>query len=135
MFGRARRPRCFGRMDAEEFSIYYEVRGNGWMNSAKFHRWLLRVDTYVYRTPGRRVLLFIDNASVHGSIDNIPQLHNVCIEFLPERTTSILQPLDFGVIACIKKHYKQKFSQKAMDLIDERHIQELYSIDLKLAGL
>ena len=135
MVGRGCRPRCFGEIDAKEFGIDYYVGGKGWMNASIFHRWLQRFDTYVSRTPGRRALLFIDNAPVHWNIYNIPQLQNLHVEFLSKRTTAILQPLDIGVIASIKKRYKHKVAQRAVDLIDAGHSEGLHRIDLKLAGL
>lgn len=78
------------------------------MNTSIFDRRLHRFDTYLSRMPGRRVLWLIVNVLAHGTITNIPQLQNLRIEFLAKRTTAILQPLDLGVVACIRKGYKQK---------------------------
>ena len=47
--------------------------------------------------------LLIDNASCRGQTDNLPYLRYVRVHFLPKGTTSVLQPLDQGLIACMKK--------------------------------
>ena len=76
--------------------------------------------------------LFIDNASCHGTVETISILHNVRVVFLPKRTISVLQPLDLGVIACFKKHYQQKRSQRAVDLIGNNYFISIYRVDLKM---
>ncbi len=135
LVGRARRPRCFGRGEEEVLNFEYDYGEKGWMNTMIFTRCLYRFDARIGSTPGRKVLLFIDNASAHGTIDNLPTLNHIHIEFLPKRTTSILQPLDLGVIACLKSRYKRKVAQRAVDLIEDGHSEMLYRIDLKLAGI
>lgn len=61
--------------------------------------------------------MFVDNASIHGNNSNLPLLNNMCVEFLPPLTTSILQPLNQGVIVFLKGQQKRKFAQRAIDLI------------------
>ncbi len=87
------------------------------------------------KDPGRKVLLFIDNASAHETIENLPTLKHIHIEFLSKRKTLLLQPLDLEVIACLKSRYKRKVVQRAVDLIEDRHSEILYRVDLKLAGI
>ena len=50
---------------------------------------------------GQKVLLFVDNATSHS----IVQLCNVKLKYLPANTTSILQPLDQGIILAMKQKY------------------------------
>ncbi|CEP09176.1 hypothetical protein [Parasitella parasitica] len=52
---------------------------------------------------GRNVLLLLDNAPVH---DSSFILSNVKLLFLPPNTTSHTQPLDAGIIANFKNHYR-----------------------------
>jgi hypothetical protein len=47
-----------------------------------------------YLLHGKGVLLLVDTATCHLALD----LTNVCVEFLPENTTSFLQSLDAGII-------------------------------------
>jgi len=92
MIGRARRPRCFDGLDPTDIGIEdYDYGGKAWMNTAIFFRWLERFDSSIARTPGRKVLLFIDNCSGHGTRTNLPELNHVTIYFLPKNTTSTIR--------------------------------------------
>ena len=103
------------------------------MNRELFFAWLHRVDDYIARTEGRKILLLVDNASVHGSEENHPVLSNVHLHFLPKNTTAILQPLDAGVIACVKKRYQKKQIERGIDLIEQGNLDSIYNVDLKSA--
>ena len=105
------------------------------MNNLKFFMWLQQFDDHIVRTPGRNVLLFVDNCSAHGAPTNLPELRHIRIDFLLKNTTSILQPVDLGVIAWIKLRYKQMIVQHAVDLIDGVQSEHLYKVDLRLAGM
>jgi hypothetical protein len=52
----------------------------------------------------RKILLFLDNAPCHP-IDL--QLSNVKLQCFPANTTSVVQPLDQGVIHSFKTHYRK----------------------------
>ncbi len=54
---------------------------------------------------GRNIVLLIDNAPSHPK-----DLHfsNIKLIFLPANTTSVLQPLDQGIIMAIKRHYRKR---------------------------
>ena len=95
----------------------------------------LSIDARIGSTTGRKVLLYIDNASAHGTVENLLALNHIHIEFFSKRRSSILQLLDLGVIACLKSRYKRKFAQQTVDLIEDRHSEILYRVDLKLAGI
>ena len=88
---------------------------------------------YIGTKRGRRALLFIDNASCHGSKETIPLLRNVRIQFLPKRTTSLLQPFELGIIAWLKRRYQLKLFQRAIELIENGYFNNIFCVDLKLA--
>lgn len=134
MIGKARQPRCFGGATGAQLGFDYDNGGKAWMTIAIFHRWFQRFDSYIARTPGREVILFIDNASSRGNSDNRPQLRHVRIVFLPKNTTSILQPMDQGVIASMKVPYKKKVVKRAVDLTESGVTENLYRIDLRVAA-
>ena len=135
MVGKSHRPRCFHGQNLREFGVHYDHGPKGWMKSSIFAKWLAEFDCKVELTPGCKVLLFIDNASSHGNSRTLPSLQNIQVEFLPKRTTSILQPLDLGVIACVKSRYRQRITQRAADLIDSGISERIYQIDLKRAAI
>ena len=47
-------------------------------------------------------LLFVDNCKAHPVVN----FSNVKVFFLPPKTTSVLQPMDAGVIKCFKGYYR-----------------------------
>ena len=50
--------------------------------------------------------------------------------FLPKNSTSPLQPLDAGIIACVKKRYRRNQIQRAMSFIEEAVHENSYTLDL-----
>jgi hypothetical protein len=88
-----------------------EVRA-AYMRQDVFANWLRRFHAdIITRSPGRKVLLLLDNAPGHliikhpGFLEEIP---NIKIITLPKNSTSLTQPLDAGIIA-VFKHYYQDF--------------------------
>ena len=63
----------------------------------------------------RRILLLLDNATSHGcpgvekTVHGLRalELSNVTCLFLPANTTSVVQPLDAGIIAAFKARYRR----------------------------
>uniref|UniRef100_A0A1X7VAJ2 DDE-1 domain-containing protein n=1 Tax=Amphimedon queenslandica TaxID=400682 RepID=A0A1X7VAJ2_AMPQE len=70
------------------------------------------------RKDGRNVLLFIDNAGCH-----LPKFCDkyikITIAFLPADTTSVLQPLDPGIIKPFKVHYRTSLIRFVLARFDE----------------
>ena len=77
---------------------------------------------------GRHILLLIDNAPGHVVDEEEQAISNVKVEFLPPNTTSKIQPMDAGIIAAFKRHYRKLHLQNAIDR-DERGETELYKVD------
>ena len=101
VIGRSARPKCFGGKDGSDIGFDYVANERAWMNKEIFFSWLLRFNNAIASNPERQVLLLMDNATCHGQHDDLPVLSNVRVFFLPPRTTSVIQPLDAGIIAAI----------------------------------
>ena len=78
------------------------------------------------RSVSRHICLLIDNFSGH-TISY--ELRNIRIVFFEPNLTPFVQPLDAGVIRCLKAHYRQAFCKRAIDL-DEAGEREIYKIKL-----
>ena len=85
------------------------------MTSDIFRSWFLNcflkeVEPIV--DPDMQIQFLIDNCSAH----NDPDLHildpSVSIKFLPPNTTSLIQPMDQAVLACVKSYQKRRFYHK-----------------------
>lgn len=75
----------------------------------------------------RRILLLMDNAPSHRvcnvakeNIDGfeVYRLQHVTVLFLPANTTSVIQPLDAGIIAAFKAHYRRYFLEWHLGELD-----------------
>jgi hypothetical protein len=69
----------------------------------------------------RRILLIIHNCSSHNCVPR--HLEHVKVLFLPPNTTSILQPLDQGIIHAVKRHYRARVVRRMLcNIASERDI-------------
>lgn len=62
-----------------------------------------------------KILLLIDNAPGHPTLEH----DNVRVLFLPPNTTSLIQPLDQGIIATFKTYYIKRSFQYILDTLDK----------------
>ena len=97
-------PRCFKRVNKKTLPVEYHTNKKAWVTSGIFETWLKKFDKHMGRK-GPKVLLFLDNATSYSDV----QLCNVkCLKNLPANATSILQPLDQGIILALKQKYRKK---------------------------
>ncbi|CAG8791981.1 26413_t:CDS:2, partial [Racocetra persica] len=78
------------------------------------------------RKSNRNVLLILDGASSH--VTGAVTLTNVEVLKLLPYVTSKIQPIDAGIIASFKTHYRHMQLQCALDL-DEARKCDIYKID------
>jgi hypothetical protein len=109
----AAKPRCFGGKSGQELGFLYFNNQKAWMTSIIFREYLRAFDHYV----NRPVYLLLDNASCHNVFESL-NLKNISYDFLPPNTTSKLQPLDQGIIACFKKRYRKKQISWGLDQLE-----------------
>ena len=125
--GHAGKPRFFLKKTALElgFKFYYHNK-RAWMTGIFFQDYLKRFNRYVKR----KVALVIDNAPSHviEGLDSESELSNIEIILLPPNTTSKLQPLDAGIIAAFKKHYRRRQLAYALDLMDAGSVANPYKV-------
>ena len=86
-----------------------------------FQEYLKELDFHV----GRPIVLLLNNASSH-IWDNL-MLRNIKVIPFPPNTTSKLQPLDAGIIAAFKHHYRRKQIAWGLDQLNDG--RNPYSID------
>ena len=97
---KSKNPRCF--KNVKHLPCEYKSQKKSWMNSEIFEEWVRKLDRK-FRADDRNIALIIDNCPAYPYISN---LTNVQLVFLPPNTTSILQPMDQGVIRSLKAHYR-----------------------------
>ena len=105
---RRKKPRCFRLASASDklAEVSYFDDSKSWMQ-VEIMKKVLGTLNHQMRKPGRKVILFLDNATVHPT-SLIDMYSNIKTAFLPKNTTSRLQPLDAGIIQSFKTKYRKK---------------------------
>lgn len=67
----------------------------------------------------------IEDFSAHGKKEALSPLRHVWVYILPKNTTCKVQPLDAGIIACVKDNYKRRLLFSVFDNIDMGHMSIL----------
>ncbi|XP_070390804.1 tigger transposable element-derived protein 6-like [Dermacentor albipictus] len=109
VIGKSARPRCF--KGNRSLPVKYVANSRSWMTRAIFSEWVASFDCDM-RRQGRRVCLLLDNCSAHHILD--VELTNVELKYFPPNCTSIIQPLDQGVIRSMKCAYRQRVMQRLL---------------------
>ena len=73
-------------------------------DSTLFEEWVRELDVK-FQKENRKIALIIDNCPAHPTIAD---LSNVKLIFLPPNITSASQPIDQGVIKCLKAFYRRR---------------------------
>jgi hypothetical protein len=94
--------------------IRYFSNSTAWMTKTIFLTLLSDFDASI----SEPAILLLDNFSGH-SIDDVQQFTNVLPVFLPPNTTSKTQPLDAGIIASFKLHYRRKLMEFVLQRVRE----------------
>lgn len=102
LIGKSGMPHCFRGVVKKP--VRYRFNKNAWMSGVLFEEWLNSVNAKM-KTQKRKVLLFLDNCSAHPM--NL-KFTNLTLCPLPANTTSVLQPMDQGIIKCFKCFYRKR---------------------------
>ena len=110
VIGKFRNPPCFKKARPP---LPYYSSVNAWMTSWIWSDILQKFDREL---GNRKILLFADNVSYH-KIDEA--LKNIKIIFMPPNTTSLIQPLDQGIIRTTKVHYRTPVMRKMLQAVND----------------
>jgi hypothetical protein len=115
MIGKPENPTCL-RYHSNKWPLHYSSQKKAWQDQRTFDHWFRNIfAAEVRKRTGMPVLLIVDNATSHT-----PSItHNgVRIVFLPPNVTSWKQPMDQGIIAAFKKHYKYNLLKEVIDFYE-----------------
>ncbi|XP_072141997.1 tigger transposable element-derived protein 6-like [Dermacentor andersoni] len=102
-------PRCF--KGTKRMPVKYVANSKAWMTRPIFSEWLKEFNQDVKRQ-GRQVCLLLDNCSAHH-VEGL-QLSNIELHYFPANCTSLIQPLDKGVINSFKCCYRRRLILKIL---------------------
>lgn len=108
--GKSKTPRCFKK--SIPIPVKYFANAKAWMTSDIWTKIMEGLDSK-FKAIGKKVLLFVDNAACHKVVDGTI-LDNLKIVFLPANTTSLIQPLDQGIIRSFKCQYRKSIVAKQL---------------------
>ena len=101
---KSKKPRCFPKDRLNNLPVIYHSSKKSWMTSeiwvniwTKFNKRMIKEK--------RKVLVFVDNCTAHPKELTFS---NTKFIFLPENSTSCLQPLDAGIIRSFKSNYRKE---------------------------
>lgn len=114
IIGKSLQPRCFKGFKLERMQMEWRANKKAWMDTGIMTEFLEKLNRKMKRA-GRKVLLFLDNATPHPDLS----LSNVQLVFFPPNTSSVCQPLDLGIIKNFKDFYKKQLLRHAIAEIDK----------------
>ena len=110
------KPRCFKGIDTTSLHVQYYSQLKVWMTRDILESVLSKLNRRL-SAKGRKIAPLMDNAGCHPK-DLKDRFSNIRIIFLPPNTTSMLQPLDLGIIQNFKVHYRTLFLRFVLSKID-----------------
>ncbi|XP_038611499.1 jerky protein homolog-like [Tachyglossus aculeatus] len=120
--GRAKKPPAFAQAAASNLLVSYFSQKGAWMERAIFKQWFdesfvpqVREHLRSLGLPEKAVLL-LDNAPAHPN-ENVLKSDdgNIFVKYLPPDGAASIQPMDQGVVATMKRHYRSGLVQKHVD--------------------
>ena len=106
VIGKTANPRCMGRMDKSTLPVIYYHSPTAWMTKDIFYDWFMTqlapevTDMYGEHTT---VYILLDNCRAHPGREILDSLYpNNKVWMLPPNTTTLIQPMDMGIIYSVK---------------------------------
>ena len=121
LIGKSPNPRALKGADMKRIPVHYKAQPKAWMTGAIFEEWLRGFDKEVgKKNKHRKVLLFMDNASVYVSSlhEMANDLSHTTVVLFPKNTTSHTQPLDAGIIQAVKLGYRSNLHSHIVSKLD-----------------
>ena len=136
--GKSRAPRCFHHVNMKALPFIHANSKNAWMTSDIFEDWFhnsfvpeVRKHLRSLKLPEKAILL-LDNCPAHPPADVLKTRDGrIKVAYLPKNTTSLIQPLDQGIIATFKKNYRRELVSKIISNEQQSVIEFLKGMSIK----
>ncbi|KAF0740487.1 tigger transposable element-derived protein 6-like, partial [Aphis craccivora] len=114
VIGKAAKPRCFKNIDVEKLPVSWYSNKKAWMTGSIMEDWLRKFNSKILKK-NKHIIIFLDNAACPPKFD----LSNIKLAWFPPNTTSITQPMDQGIIYCVKLYYRRLLMQSLIANVDK----------------
>jgi hypothetical protein len=117
-------PRAFKGICKETLPVFWRANKKAWVTAKLFLDWFKNcfvpeVQTYLKKKNlSNRALLIIDNAPGHPTSIKLEN-SDIEILFLPPNTTSLIQPLDQGLILTFKAYYTRRTFRRILEASEQ----------------
>ena len=119
LIGKAKNPRCFKRVCRANLPVTYDSQRNAWVNAQLFTSWFHNHFVPTAQAKLRemglepKAVLLLDNCSAHPNEEELVSADGLVVaKFLPPNVTSLIQPMDQGVLVSIKRRYRRKILEE-----------------------
>ncbi|XP_064423076.1 jerky protein homolog [Latimeria chalumnae] len=119
VIGKSARPRAF--KGVKVFPVIYQSNKRAWITQELTSDWFdnsfveAREHCRKVGLPENcKIVLLLDNCSAHPAVETMVT-RNVFATYLPPNCTSLIQPMDQGIIRYMKCHYRSEFMQKLVN--------------------
>ena len=133
VIGKSKTPRCLGKkykMQVKDMAVDWYASKNAWMTGDIHHKIMSKFNDEM-RKSNRHILYVCDNASSH----QVREYSHIKFLMLPPNATSIMQPLDQGIILSTKRRYKKKLAERYLVCVENNKDANslLKSLDIVVA--
>lgn len=129
--GKAKKPRSFKGTEMQYFPVDYYNQKKAWMNQAIFEQWFFQKFVPAVREHlcakglPEKAMLLLDNAPSHPSIDILKtEDGNIFVTYLPPNVTSLIQPMDQGILETFKRRYRKSLLRAVLQ--DDNDLKSFY---------
>ena len=116
VIGKSKTPRCLQKkykMQVKDMSVDWYASKNAWMTGEIHHQIMSKLYNEM-RLSNRHILYVCDNASSH----QVREYSHIKFLMLSPNATSIIQPLDQGIILSAKRRYKKKLAERYLACVE-----------------
>lgn len=127
VIGKSAKPRALKNYDFRSLPVVYKNQKSAWMDATTFQNWFFeefvpRVRQFLKENGlPLKALLLVEKAPSHPAITSL-RSEGIIAKFLPPNTTSLIQPIDQGVIKSFKRNYRKNLLQEILLNCDENDI-------------
>ena len=116
VIGKSKTPHCLQKkykMQVKDMVVDWYASKNAWMTGEIHHQIMTKLNNEM-RLSNRHILYVCDNASSH----QVQEYSHIKFLMLPPNATSIMQPLDQGIILSAKRRYKKKLAERYLACVE-----------------